>query len=186
MRARNAFILLLLIAAAPLGSAQEAATYALTPAGAEKFVRATQQLVSTRAAPNVQGNVNPANLANVKAALDGNPAAQQALAAAGLTSGEYVAFMGAAMAAMIVGQMEMAGVRGMLPPGITTRPSQQNIDFMKGNADLFQRSMQPGAPTTANAGARSAAGTTSDEALPMPADAGAVLPSSILARLSRL
>src|SRR5688500_9589509 len=161
MRARNAFILLLLIAAAPLGSAQEAATYALTPAGAEKFVRATQQLVSTRAAPNVQGNVNPANLANVKAALDGNPAAQQALAAAGLTSGEYVAFMGAAMVAMMVGQMEMAGIRGALPPGVTARPSQPNIDFMKSNADLFQLSMPPGDSATANAGAAATAARAS-------------------------
>ena len=88
--------------------------------------------------------MNPTNLSNLKAALDGNPASQQALSSAGLTSGEYVAFMGAAMTAMMVGQMEMAGMRGTLPPGITSRPSQQNIDFMKTNMDLFQRSMQPG------------------------------------------
>jgi hypothetical protein len=73
----------------------------------------------------------------------------------------------------------------MLPPGITTRPSQANIDFMKSNTDLFARSMQPGAPAAANA-ARAAAAATSDEALPMPAAAGAVLPSSILARLPAL
>jgi hypothetical protein len=188
MRAPQALILSLLIAVAPFASAQDAATYALTPAGAEKFVRATQQMVSGGAAPNVQGNVNPDDLSNVKAALDSNPAAQQALSSAGINSAEYVAFMGAAMAAMMVGQMEMAGVRGMLPPGMTTRPSQQNIDFMKNNVDLFQRSMQPGASATASAGVRNAGAraTTSDEALPMPASADAVLPSSVLARLPRL
>ena len=86
---------------------------------------------------------------------------------------------------MMVGQMEMAGMRGTLPPGVTARPPQPNIDFMKNNADLFQRSMQPGASATANAGAAATAARarTSDEALPMPASAGAVLPSSILARL---
>jgi hypothetical protein len=93
------------------------------------------------------------------------------------------------MAAMMVGQMEMAGVRGMLPPGITARPSQPNIDFMKSNADLFARSMQPGASATANNNAAAGAAArarASDEALPMPANAGAVLPSSILDRLPRL
>jgi hypothetical protein len=185
MRALHGLVLLLSLAVASASHAQDATTYALTPAGAEKFIRATQQMVAARAMPNVQGNVNPANLANAKTALDGNPAAQQALAAAGLTSGEYVAFMGAAMVAMMVGQMEMAGVRGTLPPGITTRPAQPNIDFMKSNADLFQRSMQPGAAATVNAGTASRA-TTSDEALPLPAGAGAVLPSSILARLTPL
>ena len=154
----------------------------MTPPAAEKFVRATQQIVANRATPNVQGNVNPANLSNLKAALDGNPASQQALSSAGLTSGEYVVVHGAAMTAMMVGQMEMAGMRGTLPPGITSRPSQQNIDFMKTNMDLFQRSMQPGASATAG-NARPASHRTSDEALPMPAKAGAVLPSSILARL---
>jgi hypothetical protein len=183
MRAWTVFVAAMLLATAPLG-AQDASTYALTPAGAEKFVRATQQLVASKAAPNVQGNVNPGNLANVKAALDDNPAAQQALASAGISSSEYVAFMGAAMTAMMIGQMEMAGVRGMLPPGVTARPSQQNIDFMNSNADLFQRAMQPGAPAAASA-ARAAA-SASDEALPVPANAGAVLPSSILARLPRL
>jgi hypothetical protein len=142
-------------------------------------------MVSTGAAPNVQGNVNPADLTNVKAALDGNPAAQQALASAGLDSTEYVSFMGAAMAAMMVGQMEMAGMRGMLPPGMTARPSQPNIDFMKSNVDLFQRAMQPGAPASASGNVRNAA-ATSGEALPIPANAGAVTPSSILARLPGL
>jgi hypothetical protein len=82
----------------------------------------------------------------------------------------------------------------MLPPGITTRPPQPNIDFMKSNADLFARSMQPGASAAANGGRPAAASTTlggpkrgtSDEALPMPSAAGAVLPSSILARLPPL
>jgi hypothetical protein len=179
MRARFAFLLLL--AVAPFAQGQDA-SYALTPAAAEKWVRATQQLVANGATPSVQGNMNPADLANVKAALDGSPAAQQALTAAGLTSGEYVSFMGAAMTAMMVGQMEMAGVRGMLPPGVTARPSQQNIDFMKSNLDLFERSMRPGA--SASAAPASAGGAAAgDEALPMPAEAGDVLPSSILARL---
>jgi hypothetical protein len=187
MRARNGFLVLLLVALAPLGRAQDAATYALTAPAAEKFVRATQQLVSSGAAPNVQGGIDPANLANLKAALDGNPAAQRALSGAGIDSGEYVAFMGAAMSAMMVGQMEMAGMRGALPPGITTRPSQPNVDFMKGNADLFQRAMQPGASAAANGGAAAAARAGArDEALPMPTNAGSVLPSSILARLTPL
>jgi hypothetical protein len=185
MRARYALLSLLLVMCVHAGRAQDASSYSLTPAAAEKFVRATQQMVSTGAAPNVQGNVNPADLTNVKAALDSNPAAQQALTSAGLSSTEYVSFMGAAMAAMMVGQMEMAGVRGMLPPGMTTRPSQPNIDFMKSNVDLFQRAMQPGAPATASGTVRTAA-ATSDEALPIPANAGTVTPSSILARLPSL
>ena len=187
MRARYALVLSLLFAVVPDAHAQDA-SYALTPAAAEKFTRATQQLVSAGTMPNVQGAVNPGNLSAVKAALDGSPAAQQALTAAGLTSNEYVSFMGAAMTAMMVGQMEAAGVRGMLPPGVTTRPSQQNIDFMKGNLDLFERSMRPGAPTAAGATGASAArgANTSDEELPMPAAAGDVLPSSILARLTPL
>ena len=183
MRAPYAIVLSLLVTLSPLAQAQDP-SYALTAAAAEKFVRATQQLVASGTAPNVGGNVNPGNLSNVKAALDGSPAAQQALSAAGLTSGEYVSFMGAAMTAMMVGQMEAAGVRGMLPPGVTTRPSQQNIDFMKSNVDLFERSMRPGAPTAASVGASAArAAAASDEALPMPAAAGDVLPSSLLARL---
>lgn len=185
MRVRYALLCSLLIAAAPCGRAQDAASYSLTPAAAEKFVRATQQMVSTGATPNVQGTVTPADLTNLKTALDGNPAAQQALASAGITSAEYASFMGAAMAAMMVGQMEMAGMRGMLPPGVTTRPSQPNIDFMKSNVDLFQRAMQPGASATASSSARSAP-TANDEALPIPANAGAVTPSSILARLPGL
>ena len=187
MRARYALVLSLLFAVVPYAHAQDA-SYALTPAAAEKFMRATQQLVSAGTMPNVQGAMTPGNLSAVKTALDGSPAAQQALTAAGLTSNEYVSFMGAAMTAMMVGQMEAAGVRGMLPPGVTTRPSQQNIDFMKSNLDLFERSMRPGAPTAAAATGASAArgANTSDEELPMPATAGDVLPSSILARLTPL
>jgi hypothetical protein len=183
MRAPYAIVTSLLVTLLPLAHAQDP-SYALTAAAAEKFVRATQQLVATGTAPNVGGNVNPGNLSNVEAALDSSAAAQQALSAAGLTSGEYVSFMGAAMTAMMVGQMEAAGVRGMLPPGVTTRPSQQNIDFMKSNVDLFERSMRPGAPTAAPAGASATrVAAASDEALPMPAAAGDVLPSSLLARL---
>jgi hypothetical protein len=180
MRARFSFLLCLV--ATPFLHAQDA-SYALTPAAAEKWIRATQQLVVNGATPNVQGSMSPADLSKVKTALDVNPAAQQALASADLTSTEYVSFMGAAMTAMMVGQMEMAGVRGMLPPGVTTRPSQQNIDFMKSNLDLFERSMRPGAPTAAAPAANAARAAASDEALPMPAAAGDVLPSSILARL---
>lgn len=177
------YVLVLLLLTTPFASAQDA-SYALTPAAAEKWVRATQQLVASGATPNVQGAGNPADLSNVKAGLDGNPAAQQALANAGLTSSEYVSFLGAAMSAMMVGQMELAGVRGMLPPGVTTRPSQQNIDFMKSNVDLFERSMRPGAPTAAaSAASATRAAAAGDEALPMPNSAGDVLPSSILARL---
>ena len=187
MRARYFAIALTLVAVTHLGRAQDASPYALTQAAAEKFVRATQQLVASGATPNVQGNVNPANLASVKEALEKSAAAQQALRAAAMTSSEYVAFMGAAMTAMMVGQMEAAGVRGMLPPGVTARPSQQNIDFMKSNVDLFERAMRPGAPTAASASRSGGSGARSDdEALPMPAEAGDVLPSSILARIPRL
>ena len=182
MRAQYALVISLLFVLSPLAHAQDP-SYTLTPATAEKFVRATQQLAAS--GTNVAGNVNPGNLSSVKAGLDGNPAAQQALTAAGMTSSEYVSFMAAAMTAMMVGQMEGAGVRGMLPPGVTTRPSQQNIDFMKSNLDLFERSMRPGAPTAAAEGGASAAraAAVSDEALPMPAAAGDVRPSSILERL---
>jgi hypothetical protein len=174
------FALLVFLASTPSG-AQDAATYALTPAAAEKFVRATQQMVASGATPNVQGN-GPYDLSPVKTALDSTPAAQQALAGVGLSSGEYVAFMGAAMAAMMVQQMEAAGMRGMLPPGMTARPSQPNLDFMRDNTDLFERSMRPGAPPSASA-ARVASG---NEDVSMPAAIGAVLPSSILARLTPL
>jgi hypothetical protein len=53
MRARNALVLLLVIAVTPLGHVR-------ADAGSRReFVRATQQMISTGAAPNVQGNVNP-------------------------------------------------------------------------------------------------------------------------------
>lgn len=185
MRARYFAVALLLVAQAFAGRAQDAASYVLTPPAAEKFVQATQQLVTSGATPNVQGSVSPANLSNVKDALDKNPTGVEALRAAGLSSSEYVAFMGAAMTAMMIGQMEAAGVRGMLPPGVTARPAQQNIDFMKSNLDLFDRAMRPGAPTAA-AASRPSRARTDDEALPMPAEAGGVLPSSILKRLPRL
>jgi hypothetical protein len=183
MSARIFAVAALLVLTSIHARAQDTATYTLTPAAAERFVRATQQLAASGAAPNLQGGANPFDLTPLKAALDGTPAAGQALVGAGLSSSEYVAFMGAAMAAMMVGQMEAAGMRGMLPPGVTARPSQQNIDFMIANPDLFARAMQPGAPAAASA---SRAGAAEDEALPMPAAIGAVLPSSILARLTSL
>jgi hypothetical protein len=46
MRTRHLVIALSFVAATLSGRAQEASTYALTPAAAEKFVQATQQLVT--------------------------------------------------------------------------------------------------------------------------------------------
>jgi hypothetical protein len=178
---------LALVAAPVFALAQTAATYSLTPASADKFVRATQGMVQAGVSPHAQqGGGNPLDLSGVQRQIEASPGAKQALATAGMSSAEYVAFMGAAMAAMMVGQMESAGMRGMLPPGITTRPAQGNIDFMKSNTDIFQRAMTPGAPTAAGSGQPLAAANTADDAKPMPADAGAVLPSSLLARLPRL
>jgi hypothetical protein len=134
--------------------------------------------------PNVKGGPG-VDLAKLKSSLDDNATAQKALADTGISSADYVVFLGAAMQSMIVGQMEAAGMKNMLPPGITKRPSQANIDFMKSNMDLLQRAITPGAPAAANATARVAA-NTSDEALPMPKDAGAVLPSAILAKVPAL
>lgn len=168
-----------------LAQAFDPSSYALTPAAAEKFVRATQQMVANKAAPQIQGGPN-VDLGKVKAALDQSEPARKALESAGLSSTDYVLFVGAAMQSAMVGQMEAAGVKNMLPPGVAKRPPQANIDFMKTNMDIFQRSMTPGAPTAAaSAGARAAA-STSDEALPMPADAGSVLPSQVLAQLPAL
>jgi len=48
--------------------------------------------------------------------------------------------------------------------------------------DIFQRAMDPKAPPTPTPATRAAA-NTSDEALPMPPEAGTVLPSSILAQI---
>jgi hypothetical protein len=175
--------LLVLFPALSFAQALDPSTVALDAAGAEKFVRATQTMATSGQMPNVQGG--PAlDLAKIKATIDGNPAAQKALADAGISSTDYVLFLGAAMQSMMVGQMELASVRNMLPPGVSKRPPQANIDFMKTNVDLFTRAMTPGAPTTASA-ARPAV-NTSDEALPMPEDAGAVLPSSILAKIPSL
>jgi hypothetical protein len=182
MSTRSFLGLLALLALPALTAAQtlDPSTYTLTSAAAEKFVRATQQLVASGSSgPNMQGGGAGLDLAGMKASLDQNPAAQQALSTAGITSADYVLFMGAAMTSMMVGQMEMAGVRGMLPPGVTKRPSQENIDFMKQNMELFSRAMTPGASAT-NLGNRA---STSDEALPIPADAAAVLPSSIFDKI---
>jgi hypothetical protein len=161
-------------------------TVQLTAPGAEKFVRATQELVKSGAAPGGQRGNNPLqDLGGVKAQLDANPAAEKALAGAGLSSADYVLFRGAAMQALMVGQMEAAGMKGMLPPGVKARPTQANIDFMKSNPDLFQRAMTLGAPAAGSTAARLAA-AAKDEALPMPAGAGSMLPSSILAELPPL
>jgi hypothetical protein len=118
--------------------------YVLTEANAEKLVRASQQMTSTGAMPSIDGRRGPPDFAKIRADIDGNPTAREALAAAGMSSTDYVSFMDAAMSAMMVGQMEAAGVRGALPPGMTQRPSQQHIDFMKQNMDLIQRAMTPG------------------------------------------
>lgn len=186
MPIRMRLIACIAIALPALGRAQalDPSTYSLTAAAAEKFVRATQQMVSSGATPQIQGGPN-VDLAKVKAALDQSEPANKALATAGLTSADYVLFVGAAMQSAMVGQMEAAGMKNMLPPGVTKRPPQGNIDFMKTNMDIFQRSMTPGAPA-ASAAAPRATASTSDEALPMPADAGSVLPSQLLAQLPAL
>ena len=182
IRTRLASCLLTLVPALTFAQSLDPATVTLNAAGAEKFVRATQAMVASGQGPNMQGGGAGMDLAKVKTSIDGNAAAQKALATAGISSTDYVLFLGAAIQSMMVGQMEAAGIRNVLPPGIAKRPSQANIDFMKANVDLFQRSMTPGAPATASSGVRAAA-NTSDEALPMPKDAGAVLPSSILAKI---
>ncbi len=155
--------------------------YVLTQADAEKFVRASQQMTQNGAMPKIDASRGPPNFPQIKADLDRYPAAQQALAAAGLSSTEFVSFMGAAMSAMMVGQMEASGMRGVLPPGMTQRPSQQNIDFMEKNPDFFQRAVTPGlaraAPPAAN---------TTDIGVPMPTNTGSVLASAIMARMPRL
>jgi hypothetical protein len=86
------------------------------------------------------------------------------------------------MQAAMVGQMEQAGMRGVLLPGVTARPPQTNIDFMRQNMDIFARSMSPGA--TPAALPRSVQPDEAD--LPVPADALAVLASELLARIPRI
>src|SRR5690606_22158255 len=55
------------------------------------------------------------------------------------------------------------------------------------NPDIFQRAMTPGAPAAAGSGRPLAAAVdTSDTALPVPAEAGAVLPSELIVRLPAL
>src|SRR5262249_22222324 len=115
--------------------ALDPSTYSLTAASAEKFVRATQQMIASGATPQIQGGPN-VDLAKVKAALDQSEPAKKALATAGLTSTDYVLFVGAAMQSAMVGQMEAAGMKNMLPPGVAKRPPQANIDFMKANMDI--------------------------------------------------
>lgn len=181
----RAFLLPLLVLLPAFAAAQDfdPSAYTLNDEAAAKFVRATQQMVGGGLkGPSMQGP-SGMDLAKFKATLDSTPAAQQALSAAGLSSTDYVLFMGAAMQSMMVGQMEQAGMKGMMPPGVTKRPPQANIDFMKKNMDLFQRSMTPGASPSAGNAPRP---NTSDEALPMPKEAGSVLPSAILARIPAL
>lgn len=163
-----------------LAQALDASSYALTSAAAEQFVRATQQMVASGASgPSMQGGNGTMDLAGMKAQLDGNPAAQQALRAAGMTSTDYVLFLGAAMQGAMVGQMEQAGLRGMLPPGITQRPPQGNIDFMKDNMEIFTRAMTPGATSAAPP-----RGAQRDEPdLPVPGEALAVLASDLIDRI---
>src|SRR5262245_42376126 len=180
-RARLLVCLSTLLPFVALTQTLDPSTYTLNAANAEKFVRAMQQMVASgMPGPSVQGG--QIDLAKMKATIDGNPAAQKALASAGMSSNDFVLFLGAAMQSAMVGQMEAAGMKNMLPPGITKRPPQANIDFMKSNMDIFQRSMDPKAPATPTAATRAAA-NPSDEALPMPAEAGAVMPSSILAQI---
>ena len=182
IRTRLASCLLALVPALTFAQALDPATVTLNAAGAEKFVRATQAMVASGQGPNMQGGGAGIDLAKVKASIDGNAAAQKALADRRHFEHRLRSVSRGSDAIDDGGQMEAAGIRNMLPPGIAKRPSQANIDFMKANVDLFQRSMTPGAPATASSGVRAAA-NTSDEALPMPKDAGAVLPSSILAKI---
>ncbi|HZF27992.1 MAG TPA: hypothetical protein VE907_02645 [Gammaproteobacteria bacterium] len=183
MIARVLLPLLMLLPSFVTAQGLDPSTYTLTDDAAAKYVRATQQLAGGGLkGPSMQGP-GGMDLAKFKATLDATPAAQQALSAAGLSSTDYVLFMGAAMQAMMVGQMEQAGVKGMLPPGVTKRPPQGNLDYMKKNADLFQRSMTPGASATASNKPRV---DLSDTALPVPKEAGSVLPSAILAKIPAL
>lgn len=180
-RARLLSFVVAIFANAAVAQTLDPSSYTLTNAAADKFVRVTQQMIASGAqGPSMQGGAGGGmDLARIKAQMDQSPPAQQALSAAGMSSTDYVLFLGAAMQSMMIGQMEAAGMRGMLPPGVTSRPPQTNIDFMKQNMDLFQRSMTPGASA---ASARPTRGAD-DEALPVPRDAAAVLPSSIFARV---
>ena len=145
-RTRLLSCVLVLLPVLSFAQALDPSTVTLNAASAEKFVRATQAMAASGQGPSMQGGGPGLDLAKIKASIDANAAAQKALATAGISSTDYVLFLGAAMQSMMVGQMEMAGMRNMLPPGVTKRPSQANIDFMKANMDLFQRSMTPGAP----------------------------------------
>ncbi len=181
MFTRSRLLLPLLLSLLPSLLVAQNPAYVLNQAGAEKFVRASQQMTQNGAMPAIDARRGPPDFAKIKADLERNPVSQQALTAAGLSSTEFVSFMSAAMSAMMVGQMEAAGLRGALPPGMTQRPSQQNIDFMKQNMDLIQRATTPGlaraAPPAAN---------TTDVGVPMPTNTGSVLASAIMARMPRL
>jgi hypothetical protein len=56
--------------------AQAPSSYVLTPAAAEKFVRATQQMVTSGAPANARGGGNPLDLSSVQAGIERNPAAR--------------------------------------------------------------------------------------------------------------
>src|ERR1044072_9893222 len=134
----RAFLLPLLVLLPSLLRAQtlDPSGYTLTDDAAGKYVRATQQMMGGGVeGPSMQGP-GGMDLAKLKATLDSTPAAQQALSAAGLSSTDYVLFMGAALESMMVGQMEQAGLKGRLSPGLSKRPPQANIVFMKKNMDL--------------------------------------------------
>jgi len=60
-----------------LAQALDPSTYTLTASAAEKFVRATQQMVASGATPQIQGGPN-ADLGKVKAALDASGPAKKA------------------------------------------------------------------------------------------------------------
>ena len=176
--------LAILLPSLAAAQALDPSTYTLSNDTAAKFVQATQQMVSSGIkSPSMQGGPAGPDFAKFKATLDSTPAALAALSGAGISSTDYVLFMAAAMQAMMIGQMEQAGVKGMLPPGISKRPPQANIDFMKQNLDLFTRSMTPGASATASSTPRV---DSSDTALPVPKDAGSVLPSAVLAQIPAL
>src|SRR4029078_1628545 len=97
--AARALLLPLLVLLPSIVTAQslDPSAYTLSDDAAAKFVRATQQMVGGGLkGPSMQG---PSGMdrAGFKATLDSTPAAQQALSAAGLSSTDYVLFMGAAM-----------------------------------------------------------------------------------------
>ena len=189
MRARNGFIVLLLLARCPARPRSRRRDYALTPRRPPRNSCAPRSS-SSAAAPRrtcKAASIRPTS-ANLKAALDGNPAAQQGA---------------------VCGRPHFRRIRRVHGCGDGRNDGRPNGDGRRARHAAArhhdsavaiehrlheeQRRSVPAldaarCSATANAGAAATASArrTSDEALPMPANAGAVLPSSILARLPRL